>query len=514
MAKVLVVGGAGYVGSATCAHLLDNGHFVWVLDDLSTGHRELALGHGFTLARAGDRERVSSLLKKHSFDCVMHFAAKSLVAESVLKPQEYFENNVEQTRILLETMLESQVQRFVFSSTCAIFGDVTVANPNAEFKIHEKLPKSPVNPYGETKLAVENMLENLAISRGLQAVALRYFNAAGAESKNRVGEWHNPETHLIPNILSAAINHKAIKVFGTDYPTSDGTCVRDYVHVTDLAQAHVSAMDRLCRKPKSEVCFEAFNLGSEHGYSVKEVVEKAAEVLGRAIQIEKQPRRAGDPPRLVADSTLAKRELGFSPQAHSLDEIIATAWKWEQKKMIPKKAVFLDRDGTINEDPGYLNHPDQLHLLPEAGEALGLLNQAGYQLIIVSNQSGVGRGLIDPKVLPQIHQKLDDLLQKNQVKILGYELCLHRPEDNCECRKPKPKLLSDAAKRLNIDLSQSYMIGDKLTDLGAGRAAGCKAVALVLTGYGKDEQTKMQPQDADFIGSSVLDVAKWIVGNA
>jgi UDP-glucose 4-epimerase len=326
--KVLVVGGAGYVGGSTCAHLIDQGHSVWVLDDLSTGHRELALGDGFTQARAGDRAPVGKLLREQRFDCVMHFAAKSLAGESVQKPQEYRENNVVQTRELLETMLECGARRFVFSSTCAIFGDP------GEARIHEELPKKPINPYGETKLEVERMLREYA-ARGLQSVALRYFNAAGAEPGGRVGEWHDHETHLIPNVLFAALDGRPVSLFGTDYPTPDGTCIRDYVPIWELARAHEAAAFRLLQKPAEGGSFEAFNLGSESGFSVREVVKVCEKVTGRAIQVNEQPRRAGDPPRLVADSALARRELGFQSKA-SLEEIVASAYRWELKR----RAVF------------------------------------------------------------------------------------------------------------------------------------------------------------------------------
>ncbi len=327
MANVLVIGGAGYVGSAACARLLDQGHSVWVLDDLSTGHREflsrLHLEKRFIHARAGDRKAVSELLKKTPFDCAMHFAAKALVAESVQKPLEYFENNVEQTRVLLETLLDHDVPRFIFSSTCAIFGDPGTSS------IDEELPKKPINPYGETKLEAEKLMARLAKERGLRAIALRYFNAAGAEPKLRVGEWHENETHLIPNILKAALSGKAVDVYGTDYPTPDGTCVRDYVHVSDLAAAHVAAMTRLLREPGDHGKFEACNLGSECGYSVKEVIRACEKVTHQKINTVEKPRRSGDPPRLVANSRLAKKELEFEIR-FPLEEIVRTAWEWEK----------------------------------------------------------------------------------------------------------------------------------------------------------------------------------------
>jgi UDP-glucose 4-epimerase len=504
MSKVLVVGGAGYVGSACVAHLLDRGHEVHVLDDLSTGHESLVLvpPARFTRARAGNSAVVGPLLERGRFDCVMHFAARSLVEESVRLPELYRENNVEQTRALLELMLMSGTRHFVFSSTCAVFGV-----PPAD-RIDERTPFAPVNPYGDTKLAVEKMLEELAKTRGLRAIALRYFNAAGAEPGLRTGEWHDPESHLIPRILRAARGEGALEVFGTDYPTPDGTCVRDYVHVSDLARAHEAAMERLVGG--SAGLFEAFNLGSESGYSVREIADACERVTGAKLVRRVRPRRAGDPPRLVADSALARRELGFSPQ-HGLDSILSTAWAWEKKRGAGlRRAVFLDRDGTLNEDPGYLSDPAQLKLYAGVGEALARLKAAGFLLVVVSNQSGVARGFIPPDALPKIHRRLDELLAPWNLVIDHYELCIHRPEDACECRKPKPKLLVDAARVLGVDLAQSFMIGDKDTDAGAGRAAGCRASVLVRTGHGG----KAGPEAADFIGDTLGDAVEWVVRRA
>lgn len=507
MANVLVVGGAGYVGSAACAWLIEKGHSVWILDDLSAGHRELILPAvtGFTQARAGDREAVRALLKQERFDCVMHFAAKSLVAESVKKPAEYFENNVTQTQALLETMLECGVTRFIFSSTCAIFGDPGTAPMN------ESCPKNPMSPYGETKLQAEGVMQDLARGRGLQAVALRYFNACGAEPLSRVGEWHEPETHLIPRVLNAAVNGTPVEIFGTDYSTADGTCVRDYIHIWDLAAAHGAAMERLLAAPIGGR-FEAFNLGSENGYSVREIVGACEKVTGIKLKIVEKERRPGDPPRLVADSALARRELGFRIQ-NSLEEIISSAWHWERKRARKLgKAVFLDRDGTINEDPGYLADPDQLKLLPGVAEALHLLKSAGYELIIVSNQSGVGRGLILPEALPKIHDRLQDLLKPSGAAIDHYELCFHHPDDDCHCRKPKPRLIIDAGRKRGIDFAQSFMVGDKASDLWAGKNAGCKSSILVRTGEGRRAETALKSGEADFVADSLMDAAKWIQG--
>lgn len=324
MAKVLVVGGAGYVGSAACAWLIDHKHQVHVLDDLSKGHRELALGT-LTVARVGDRAALERVLRAERFDCVMHFAAHSEVGESVKYPERFHENNVTQTRVLLDTLAEAGPRRLIFSSTCSVFGDV------GDQCVHEALPRQPTNPYGETKLAVEKMLEEDARARGLASIALRYFNAAGAEPQLRVGEWHEPESHLIPRLARAAARGEAIDVYGADYPTPDGTCVRDYVHVWDLAAAHAAAMDRLLAAGAGPARFEAFNLGSENGYSVLEVARAAERAMGRDITVNFKPRRAGDVPRLVADSALARRELGFQPR-FTLDQMVRSAWEWELKR--------------------------------------------------------------------------------------------------------------------------------------------------------------------------------------
>lgn len=324
--RVLVVGGAGYVGSAACAWLLDHGHEPWVLDDLSRGHRELVLDPGkLTIARAGDSSKVEKLLSERSFDCVMHFAAYALVAESVAEPAKYQENNVEQTHRLLSTLLKSGPKKFVFSSTCAVYGD-----PSGN-EMTEDLAKHPVNPYGETKLEVERMLKRLAYESGLQSFALRYFNAAGAERKLRVGEWHEPESHLIPNVLESARTGKPVEIFGDNYPTPDGTCVRDYVHVTDLAVAHLAAMDKLLGLTTSNGFFDAYNVGSGVGHSVKEVVSAAERVTGRKIATKIVSRRPGDPPRLVANVGKAQRELKFHAE-FGLNEILETAWEWECAK--------------------------------------------------------------------------------------------------------------------------------------------------------------------------------------
>ncbi|MBL7716978.1 MAG: UDP-glucose 4-epimerase GalE [Bdellovibrionales bacterium] len=511
MAKVLVVGGAGYVGGATCAYLLDQGHQVLVIDDLSTGHTQGILGAKFLKARIGDRARVLPFLQAEKPDCVMHFAAKSLVAESVAKPALYQENNVDQTRVLLEMMLEAGVRHLVFSSTCAIFGDP------GDQRIHEGLTKNPMNPYGQTKLQAEGLMQDFA-KKGIHTVALRYFNAAGAEPGLRTGEWHEPESHLIPNIFRAMMANRPVSVFGTDYKTRDGTCVRDYIHVSDLARAHEQAVHRMMKKSGSEGSFEAFNLGSESGFTVLEVIREVEKVVGKKVQTRMEPRRAGDPPQLVADSTLAKKELGFSVGSDSLTRIISSAWAWEKKRTGKQKAVFLDRDGTLNPDPGYISSPEQIRLLPHVGEALKKLHSAGFHLIVVSNQSGVGRGLIHKDAIYAIHDRLDEYLAASGVQIDRYELCFHRPDDHCRCRKPGTQLILDGAEALNIDIGSSYFVGDKVVDFTAGMNAGCKAAILVRTGEGVDTEqrvSKMRSDDPNPRPSQVVDsvreAADWIL---
>ena len=501
-----MIGGAGYVGSAVCNWLVEKGHDLTVLDNFSTGHKELLVGNAFVFSAAGDISKVKPLLESEKFDCVFHFAAKSLVSESVLFPEDYYENNVTQTMSLIEAMLETGTRNLVFSSTCGIFGDPGSQN------ISENSPKNPLSPYGKTKLETETFLEAAARQFGLRTVVLRYFNAAGADPSLKVGEWHDNESHLIPNILKAAASGKEVEVFGNDYPTPDGTCVRDYVHVTDLAAAHGAAMEKLQnRVDSSDGFFEAFNLGSENGSSVLQIIAAVERVIQKKVQVKMSPRRPGDPPRLVAQSTLAKQDLGYMPKC-TLDEIISTAWGWEKKKStILRPAVFLDRDGTLNEDPGYLDHPDKMKLLPKVGEALGLLKSAGYKLIVVTNQSGVARGLVKPEALPKIHQRLQELLRPFCGQIDYFACCLHHPDEQCECRKPKPKLIFDSAKRFGFDLSRSFMLGDKASDLGVGKAAGLRASILVRSGYGA--KTALQPEgaQASFIADTALEAAQWIL---
>lgn len=515
MAKVLVVGGAGYVGGATVAWLSSRGHRVTVLDDLSTGYREFAVGERFVQAQAGDSEALNALLESEAFDCVMHFAALSLVEESITRREAYFENNVDQTQRLIDALLLRGVRSFVFSSSASVYG--TSSEGSIE-KLTETAPIHPVSPYGETKAKAEALIAHAAHTRGLKAYALRYFNAAGALPGAMLGERHFPETHLIPNILRAARAGRPVQINGADYGTPDGTCVRDYIHVQDLAIAHEAAMLKLLdeggNQPSTQGFFEALNLGSESGSSILQVVSAAERVLGRPIARTMAGRRSGDPAYLVADCSRARRVLGFVPKyqgERGLEEIIRTAMEWDQKDRALKPAVFLDRDGTINRDPGYLSKAEQMNLLPGVGEALKKFRAAGFKIVVVSNQSGVGRGLIQPQEMPRINGRLAELLEKEGASIDHFELCYHLPEQDCACRKPRPLLIQNAAGRLSLDPARSFMVGDKVSDLGAGRAARVQAVALVRTGEGAREEAKLKPGDADFVGNDLLSVSEWIV---
>lgn len=321
--KILVVGGAGYIGAHMVRQLVHDGCEVVILDNLSTGSRQLVHSGEFVQGSLGDKKLLDRLFSEHTFDAVMHFAAFSQVGESMNHPLKYYRNNLAETVALLEAMLQYDVRRFIFSSTAAVYGE-PVAIP-----ITEDHPCSPTNPYGNTKLAVERMLADCDAAYGLKYTALRYFNAAGADDSGEIGELHDPETHLIPIVLQAAagkIDH--IQVFGTDYPTMDGTCIRDYVHVNDLARAHMLALDALIGDGESAV----YNLGSSNGYSVKDVIEKARAVTGKQIPVLEAPRRAGDPAVLVASSEKIKRDLGWNPMYEDLDTIIHTAWNWHLRQ--------------------------------------------------------------------------------------------------------------------------------------------------------------------------------------
>ncbi len=322
MKNVLVIGGAGYIGSHTVRMLANQGYNPIVFDNLSKGHREAVAAYPFELGDLGDKARLAEVFKKYNIDAVMHFAAFIEVGESVKEPSKYYHNNVAKVLNLLDAMVENNVKYFVFSSTAATFGE-----PVKE-KIDETHPQNPINPYGNTKLMVEKMLADFDVAYGLKATALRYFNASGADDSGEIGESHNPESHLIPIVLQAAAGKRpSIKMFGDDYPTPDGTCVRDYVHVNDLARAHILALEKMVKENKSE----RFNLGSGTGFSVAELVKEAKKITGIDFKVEVAPRRAGDPAVLVADSTKAQQVLGWKPQ-YSLTRIIETAWNWEQHR--------------------------------------------------------------------------------------------------------------------------------------------------------------------------------------
>lgn len=315
--KILVTGGAGYIGSICVEELLNAGHEVAVFDNLSEGHRQALDERALFLeGDLADRPVLFAALKRIQPEAVMHFAANALVPESMTHPSKYFRNNVASGINLLDACVENGVRRFVFSSTCAIFG------MPERVPITEDLPKAPINPYGESKRMFEKILTWYDRLHGVKSVCLRYFNAAGAS--RRFGEHHRQETHLIPNVLKVALGQKPqVEIFGTDYPTPDGTCVRDYIHIVDLAQAHMLALQ--C--PQSDV----FNLGSGDGYSVQQVVEVARNVTGHAIPALERPRRPGDPPKLVADSAKIRRVLGWKPQFASLEAIVKSAWRWQQR---------------------------------------------------------------------------------------------------------------------------------------------------------------------------------------
>ena len=318
---VLVCGGAGYIGSHMAKWLATRDIEVTVLDNLSTGHREAVRWGTLVEADLLYPETLEAVFAANRFDAVMHFCARSLVGESVAKPYEYYANNVTGTLNLLEAMRRHGVDRLVFSSTAAVFGQP------ASSSIDEDHPTQPINPYGASKLMVERILADAAAAYGLRSVALRYFNAAGASPQGDIGESHEPETHLIPNVLRAALRTgPALSVFGDDYPTPDGTCVRDYVHVDDLAQAHQLALGYLDANPGAHV----FNLGNGQGFSVREVIAAAQRISGLEIPHTVVLRRVGDPAVLVASSEKARRDLGWEPAHTSLDTIIESAWRWHQ----------------------------------------------------------------------------------------------------------------------------------------------------------------------------------------
>jgi UDP-glucose 4-epimerase len=323
---ILVTGGAGYIGSHTVLALKLAGFDVIVLDNLVYGHRDLVekvLQVKLIQGDTNDQALLTDLFKTHDIAAVMHFSAYAYVGESVTDPAKYYRNNVTGTLTLLEAMLTASVKKFVFSSTCATYGVPQVV------PIPEDHPQNPINPYGATKLMVEKILSDFDAAYDFKSVRFRYFNAAGAHPEGLLGEDHNPETHLIPLVLLAAMGKRdSISVFGTDYPTPDGTCVRDYIHVSDLADAHVLGLEYLLKGGNSEV----FNLGNGNGFSVKEVIDTAKKVTGKDIKVVECDRRPGDPPALIGSGEKARKILGWNPQYASLENIISHAWQWHQKR--------------------------------------------------------------------------------------------------------------------------------------------------------------------------------------
>ena len=313
--NVFVTGGAGYIGSVCVEELLNAGHNVTVFDNLSEGHRK-AVDHRATFiqGRLSDADTVHGTVKDSRCECILHFAASALVGESMTDPGKYFRNNVAHGQNLLDAAVAAGVRRFVFSSTCATYG------PPDKVPMSEELPQRPMNPYGESKLMFERMLVWYRQIHGVDFVAFRYFNAAGASAQ--FGEDHRIETHLIPNVLKVPLGQASqCEIFGTDYPTPDGTCIRDYIHVIDLAQAHILAM-----RGKSGF----YNLGNGDGYSVREVITTCEKVCGRKIPVMEKPRRPGDPPKLVAAAEKARTELGWKPKYPKLEQIVSTAWEWHK----------------------------------------------------------------------------------------------------------------------------------------------------------------------------------------
>ena len=324
----LVVGGGGYVGSHMVKTLAAHGHDITVFDNLSRGHRDAVLAGNFVEGDVLSTDSLRALFKSRHFDVVMHFAAFCYVGESVQEPRKYYRNNVVGALNLLDAMVDASVDKLVFSSTCATYG-----NPR-EIPMRESHPQDPINPYGAGKLMIERALKDYALAYGMKSVSLRYFNAAGSDPEGRIGERHDPETHLIPLVLQEAIRVRnggdpkdtALVVNGDDYETPDGTCIRDYVHVDDLAAAHLSAANRMLAGASAGAT--AYNLGTANGFSVLEVIESGRRVTGVPIQYRVGPRRAGDPPRLVASNELARRELSWNPKYLHIDAIVETAWRW------------------------------------------------------------------------------------------------------------------------------------------------------------------------------------------
>ena len=321
MKNILVVGGAGYIGSYMAKYLSKSGYTPVVLDNLVCGHREAAKYGPLFHGSMNDANLLEEIFSAHPISAVMHFAAFCYVGESVQFPAKYYQNNVANTLALLEVMLKMKVNRFIFSSSCAIYGDPV------EIPMTEEHPQKPINPYGRTKLIVEEILDDYRQAYGLEAISLRYFNAAGADPDGELGEDHDPETHLIPLVLKTALGQRAhVDIFGNDYPTADGTCIRDYIHIEDLARAHLLALERML----AGLSGRAYNLGSARGYSVMEVMEVCRRVTGKEIPARVVARRPGDPAVLVSSSQKALEDLGWKPDFPDLETIVETAWNWHR----------------------------------------------------------------------------------------------------------------------------------------------------------------------------------------
>jgi UDP-glucose-4-epimerase GalE len=319
--RILVTGGAGYIGSHAVRLFLDRGHDVWIYDSLALGHRASVPSERLIIGDLNEPARIDQALVEKRIEAVVHFAAWAAVGESVQNPAKYYQNNLVNTLNLMESLRRAQISRFVFSSTAATFGTP------AQMPITEETPQQPINPYGRTKLAIEHALADYSRAYGWGFAALRYFNASGARPDGSIGEDHDPETHLIPLVILAAMGKRPhIEIFGTDYPTPDGTCVRDYIHVDDLATAHLAALERL--QPGQGM---HYNLGIGRGYSVREVIAAVEDVTGKKVPVKEGPRRAGDPPVLIASSAKIQKELGWKPDYTDLRRIVETAWNWHSK---------------------------------------------------------------------------------------------------------------------------------------------------------------------------------------
>lgn len=328
--NVLVTGGAGYVGSHACKALAQNGHIPVVLDNLIYGHEWAVKWGPFYKGDIRNTELVRDIIRKENIEACMHFAAFAYVGESVHSPAKYYDNNVTASLALFDALRMENVKRVVFSSTCATYG------MPEKLPISETTVQKPINPYGYSKLVVERILSDYGRAYGMKSIALRYFNAAGADPDGEIGEDHSPETHLIPLAIEAALNpEKSITIFGDDYETPDGTCIRDYIHVTDLAKAHLRALHLL---DAQDTEFEAYNLGTGQGFSVKEIIRAVNEVVGKKVKVTNGARREGDPPELVASAEKALHQLGWQPQHSSLEEIVGTAAAWYQKHFKGQKA--------------------------------------------------------------------------------------------------------------------------------------------------------------------------------